>query len=165
MKTAFVFPGQGAQYVGRGKDLHDSFEKVREIYREASEALDDDVAGLSFDGPREELDKTFRTQPALLTASYAAYSVLTSKGINPMCVAGHSLGEFSAHVASGSLAFADAVRIVRKRGTFMQEAVPVGVGAMAAVLGMERDVLEKICDECAEAGLKHGWLTQPKEGE
>jgi [acyl-carrier-protein] S-malonyltransferase len=129
-----------------GKDLFDSFEEVRNIYEEASESLGYDLADLSFNGPKDELNKTFRTQPALMTASYAAYTVLTSKGINPMCLAGHSLGEFTAVAAAGVLPFFVAVKITEKRGKFMQDAVPEGKGLMAAILGLEKDAVQKVCD-------------------
>ena len=145
MKTAFVFPGQGSQYVGMGKDLHDNFEEVRTIYKEASEALNYDVSELSFHGPKEELDKTFRTQPCLLTVSYAAFQVLSAKGIHPAYVAGHSLGEYSAITASGALSFRDAVILTQKRGQYMQEAVPEGKGLMAAIIGLDRETLQKVC--------------------
>ena len=131
MKIAFVFPGQGSQHVGMGKDLYDNFGEVKEIYKTASDALGYDVAGLSFNGPEDELNKTFRTQPGLLTASYAAFKVISVKGIAPFCIAGHSLGEYTAVTAAGVISFADAVRITEKRGQYMQEAVPEGKGLMA----------------------------------
>ncbi len=145
MKACFVFPGQGSQSVGMGKDLYESFEEVKYLYNEASEALEYDVAGLSFSGPAEELNKTFRTQPCLLTASIAAHKALTLKGINPSVVAGHSLGEYSALVAAGSISFKDAVKITEIRGRIMQDAVPEGKGLMAAILGLDRKVVDEVC--------------------
>lgn len=145
MKIAFVFPGQGSQYVGMGKDLYDNFDEIKSLYESASEALGYDVKELSFKGPQEELNKTFRTQPCILTASIAAYKVLSSKGISPYVVAGHSLGEYSAIVAAGVLPFEEAVRLTEKRGIFMQETVPEGKGLMAAILGLERNKVDDIC--------------------
>lgn len=149
--TAFIFPGQGSQYVGMGKELRDNFRVAKEVFEEADEALSFSISSLCFLGPEETLKLTENTQPALLTTSIAALRVLQAeKGVVPHLVAGHSLGEYSALVVSGALAFADAVRIVHFRGKFMQEAVPVGVGAMAAILGMEREQVEKLCEEAAE---------------
>ncbi len=149
--VAFIFPGQGSQYVGMGKELHDNFRVAKEVFEEADEALKFSISSLCFQGPEERLKLTENTQPAILTASIAVLRVLQAeKGLVPRLVAGHSLGEYSALVASGALAFADAVRIVRLRGKFMQEAVPVGVGTMAAILGMERGQVEKLCQEAAQ---------------
>ncbi len=150
-KYAFLFPGQGSQYVGMGKDLKDNFKVAADVFAEADEALGESLSKLCFEGPEDDLKLTMNTQPAILTVSVAALRVLQQESnITPEVVAGHSLGEFSALVASGTLKFADAVRIVRKRGTFMQEAVPVGVGGMAAVLGMDTAAVEKICEESAQ---------------
>ncbi|MEW6586729.1 MAG: ACP S-malonyltransferase [Nitrospirota bacterium] len=145
MKICFVFPGQGSQYVGMGKDIHDTFSIARETFDEASRTLGYDVADLSFNGPAEELNKTFRTQPCILTVSTAVHRVLVSKGVRPVVVAGHSLGEYSALVAAGIMNFADAVNVTEQRGRFMQEAVPEGKGLMAAILGLERSIADEIC--------------------
>ena len=150
-KWAFLFPGQGSQYVGMGKDLKQNFKVAADVFAEADEALHEDLSKLCFEGPEDDLKLTRNTQPAILTVSIAALRVLQKEtGLVPAMTAGHSLGEYSSLVASGALQFADAVAIVRKRGTFMQEAVPVGVGGMAAVLGMETAELEQICRESAE---------------
>jgi len=145
MKTAFVFPGQGSQYVGMGKDLWEKFDQVKRLYEEASETLGYDVKELSFNGPQEELSKTFRTQPCILTASIAAYKVLSSQGVTAYVMAGHSLGEYSALVAAGVISFKDAVLLTEKRGMFMQEAVPEGQGLMAAIIGLDRQKVDDIC--------------------
>jgi len=145
---AFLFPGQGSQSVGMGKELAEKYPVARQAFAEADEALGYNLSQLCFEGPEEKLRLTEITQPAILTVSVAASRVLQEKGVNPGFVAGHSLGEYSANVAAGTISFADAVRTVRKRGKYMQEAVPVGVGAMAAILGMD---LEKVTAVCAEA--------------
>src|SRR6202162_5789581 len=145
---AFLFPGQGSQAVGMGKELAANYPVARRTFEEADEALGYKLSELCFEGPEEKLKLTEITQPSILTASVAAWRVLQEKGLKPAYVAGHSLGEYSAHVAAGTLSFADAVRTVRNRGKYMQEAVPVGVGAMAAVLGMD---LEKVTAVCADA--------------
>lgn len=147
MKICFVFPGQGSQQVGMGKDLYDRFDEVKGLYDEASRVLGYDVAALSFNGPAEELNKTYRTQPCLLVASIAAFTVLKSRGVVPSVVAGHSLGEYSALVAAGSISFNDAVKATEIRGKIMQEAVPEGKGLMAAILGLDREVLDTLCKD------------------
>src|SRR3954463_11922737 len=149
-KLAFIFPGQGSQAVGMGKELSEKFPVARQTFEEADEALGYKISELCFNGPEEKLKLTEITQPAILAASVAAFRVLKEKGIAPAIVAGHSLGEYSAHVAAGTLSFADAVRTVRNRGRYMQEAVPVGMGAMAAILGMPADAVKAVCDEAAQ---------------
>ncbi|HEY5973455.1 MAG TPA: ACP S-malonyltransferase [Geobacteraceae bacterium] len=148
--TAFIFPGQGSQYAGMGKDLASNFPVAAQTFAEADEALGFKLSQLCFEGPEEDLKLTTNTQPAILTASVAVYRVLQAEtGLSADYLAGHSLGEYSALVAAGALQFADAVRTVRSRGAFMQEAVPVGVGAMAAVLGVEPEIIRDICAEAA----------------
>ena len=146
MKIAFVFPGQGSQYVGMGKDIYEHYPVAKEVFQQASDALGYDVADLCFNGPVEELNRTFRTQPCILTVSSALNSVLKEKGIQPSVVAGHSLGEYSALVAAEVLSFKDAVKLTEKRGRFMQEAVPEGKGLMAAILGLDRKKVDEICN-------------------
>ena len=148
MTIAFLFPGQGSQAVGMGKELAANYAVARQTFDEADEALGYKLSQLCFEGPEDQLRLTEITQPAILTTSVAAWRVLQEKELMPSFVAGHSLGEYSAHVAADTLSFADAVRTVRNRGKYMQEAVPVGVGAMAAILGME---LEKVIAVCADA--------------
>ncbi len=150
-RTAFIFPGQGSQSVGMGKDLYDSFAAAREVFQEADDALGFSLSELCFAGDDAELQLTANTQPAILTVSVAAFKAMMREGFTKaVLVAGHSLGEYSALVAAGVIDFADAVRTVRKRGMFMQEAVPVGVGGMAAILGSNIDTIDAVCSEAAE---------------
>ncbi|HEX3377925.1 MAG TPA: ACP S-malonyltransferase [Candidatus Acidoferrales bacterium] len=146
-RIAFIFPGQGSQAVGMGKELAEKYPVARQTFEEADEALGYKLSQICFEGPEEQLRLTEITQPAILTASIAALRVLETRMPRPHFVAGHSLGEYSAHLASGTLTFADAVRTVSNRGKYMQEAVPVGVGSMAAILGME---LEKVVEVCRD---------------
>ncbi len=148
---AFLFPGQGSQHAGMGKDLADNFPVARQVFEEANDALGFDLASLCYHGPEEDLKLTANTQPAILTTSIAALRALESAtGLAPAFAAGHSLGEYSALVCAGALDFADAVRTVRQRGTFMQEAVPVGTGAMAAILGLDLETLNTVCNNAAQ---------------
>jgi len=150
-RTAFIFPGQGSQYIGMGKEFHENFPVARQVFEEADDALHFPISALCFKGPPDQLKLTENTQPAILATSVAALRVLqTEDGIPPQLAAGHSLGEYSALVASGAFDFSDAIQIVRLRGRFMQEAVPVGEGTMAAVLGMDRDEIEKLCEEVSQ---------------
>lgn len=144
-KLAFVFPGQGSQAVGMGKDIYDEVPEAGELFRTADEKLGFDLSDLIFNGPEAELKMTANTQPALLTTSYSLYRIFASKGITPDYFAGHSLGEYTALTAAGVLSFEDAVATVRARGQFMEQAVPGGQGAMAAVLGAERGALADLC--------------------
>jgi [acyl-carrier-protein] S-malonyltransferase len=153
-ETAFIFPGQGSQYSGMGKELSDNFPVARHIFEEADDALGFKLSAVCFSGSDDELKLTANTQPAILAASIAVLRVVESEtGLRADYLAGHSLGEYSALVCSGALNFADAVRIVRARGTFMQEAVPVGTGSMAAMLSIEKDVLEEICRDAAQGDV------------
>ena len=152
-KTAFLFPGQGSQYAGMGRTLAAEFPAARAIFDEADRALGFSLSNLCFEGPEDQLKLTENTQPAILTVSTAAAAVLKEKGIRPDYVAGHSLGEYSALVAAGALSFSDAVRIVRNRGRYMQEAVPAGVGAMAALLKMPEDKLAGVLEAAAQGEI------------
>ena len=147
---AFLFPGQGSQAIGMSKDLAEQYPIARETFEEADEALGYKLSQACFEGPEDQLRLTEITQPAILTASVAAWRVVNENGLTPRFVAGHSLGEYSAHVAAGTLSFADAVRTVRHRGKYMQEAVPVGVGTMAAILGMEFDKVAEVCRDASQ---------------
>lgn len=151
-KTAFLFPGQGSQKIGMGRTWAESFPEARAAFDEASAALGFDVAALCWEGPEADLQLTANTQPAILTASVAVARVLAAQGFLPAAVAGHSLGEYSALVAAGTLSLADAARLVRRRGELMQEAVPVGIGAMAAILGLDAEAVHALAGEAAAAG-------------
>src|ERR1700734_4468104 len=152
-KIAFLFPGQGSQAAGMGRDLADRFPTAKETFAEADDACGFSLSKLCFEGPEEDLKLTENTQPAIMTVSVAALRVLAGHGIAPALAAGHSLGEWSAHVAAGTLQFADAVRAVKARGRAMQQAVPAGEGAMAAVLSLDAD---KVAEACAEAAGETG---------
>jgi [acyl-carrier-protein] S-malonyltransferase len=147
---AFIFPGQGSQKVGMGKALADAFPVCRQTFEEADEALGERLSTLCFEGPEDRLTLTENTQPAMLAVSTAANRLLMSKGCRPALVAGHSLGEYSANVAAGTMSFADALKVVRRRGRYMQEAVPVGTGAMSAILGLDPDRVAQACADAAQ---------------
>src|SRR5271157_580343 len=152
-KVAFMFPGQASQYPGMGKELAENYPAARAVFEEADKALGFSISKMCFEGTEEELKLTANTQPAILTVSVAAYRVLSEKGLEPDFVAGHSLGEYSALVAVGALKFADAVRLVRKRGQYMQEAVPAGQGGMAAIMGISPAVVQDACKRAAEGEI------------
>jgi [acyl-carrier-protein] S-malonyltransferase len=149
-KVAFIFPGQASQYPGMGKELAENYAVARAVFEEADNALGISVSKTCFEGTEEELKLTANTQPAILAVSVAAYRVLTEKGVTADFVAGHSLGEYSALVAAGSLSFSEAVKLVRKRGTYMQEAVPAGQGSMAAIMGLSPTVVLDVCKRAAQ---------------
>jgi len=149
-KVAFIFPGQASQYPGMGKELAEKYGAARAVFEEADKALGVSVSKMCFEGTEEELKLTANTQPAILTVSVAAFRVLAEKGISAEYVAGHSLGEYSALVAAGSLSFSDAVKLVRKRGTYMQDAVPTGQGSMAAIMGLAPTVVLDVCKRAAQ---------------
>ncbi len=157
-KLAFIFPGQGSQAVGMGKDLHDAFPEARAVFEQVDAALGEKLSRMCFEGPAEALKLTANTQPTILTVSAAAAAVLAKHGIAPDLVAGHSLGEYSALVAVGACGAAEAARAVRARGTFMQEAVPQGQGAMSAVLGLAP---EKVNEICAAVAAETGEVVSP----
>ena len=146
-KLAFVFPGQGAQKVGMGKDFYDNYDVAKKMFKEADEALGYSIMKMCFEGPEEDLKLTANTQPAILTISCVANEILKENGIQPEITGGHSLGEYSALVAAGVLNFQDAVALVHKRGSYMQEAVPVGEGGMAAIIGVDRDKIVEVCQQ------------------
>ncbi|AYD41329.1 [acyl-carrier-protein] S-malonyltransferase [Clostridium fermenticellae] len=152
-KIAFLFPGQGAQYVGMGKELYDNIDVCKNIFDKADEALNFSISKMCFDGPKSALDITENTQPAVLTMSIAVLKALLQKGIKADITAGLSLGEYSALVASGVLDFKEAVQLVKKRGKYMQEAVPVGIGAMAAIIGLDEETLRMVCEKCSSYGI------------
>lgn len=152
-KVAFVFPGQASQYPGMGKELAERYATARAVFDEADKALGFSISKLCFEGNEEDLKLTANTQPAILTCSVAVFRVLAEKGLEPDFVAGHSLGEYSALVCVGSLKFADAVRLVRKRGAYMQDAVPQGVGAMAAIMGLSHAVVADVCKRAANGEI------------
>src|SRR5579884_4175295 len=164
--VAFLFPGQGSQAAGMGKDLAALYPVARQTFQEADDALGFSISQLCFEGPEEQLKLTENTQPAILTMSTAVCRVLQEMGIVPQFAAGHSLGEYSAHVAAGTIPFADAVRTVRNRGRYMQEAVPAGQGAMAAILGLSSDAVIEVCAKAAaetEAVVSAANLNSPEQ--
>jgi [acyl-carrier-protein] S-malonyltransferase len=158
---AFVFPGQGSQKVGMGQALAEAFPICRDAFAEADAALGEPLSQLCFEGPEDALTLTENTQPAILAVSVAALRLLTSRGVRPAFVAGHSLGEYSANVAAGTLGFGDALNIVRRRGRYMQEAVPVGTGAMSAILGLDAGRVAEACRQALEDATAEGEVVSP----
>ena len=152
-KVAFVFPGQGAQYVGMGKEISDNYSQAKEVFQEASDSLNIDMEKLCFSGPEEDLVRTENTQPAILTASVAVLRALESQGVDCSITAGLSLGEYTSLVKSDVFKFSDAVRVVRNRGKYMQEAVPFGIGTMAAILGLSSEAVDKCIEQCKKHGV------------
>jgi [acyl-carrier-protein] S-malonyltransferase len=150
---AFLFPGQGSQKVGMGKALAEAFTEARETFEEADAAFGGSLSGLCFEGPEDQLTLTEHTQPAIVAVSVAAARVLAAHGVRPDIVAGHSLGEYAAHVVAGTFSFADAIRTVRRRGQYMQEAVPVGQGAMAAILGLDAPAVARACEDASQGDV------------
>jgi [acyl-carrier-protein] S-malonyltransferase len=153
MKIAFLFPGQGSQYVGMAKEFIENFSESKEVFEIASDVLGYDLVQLCLDGPAEKLNLTENTQPALLAACISMLRPLERRGLKATAAAGHSLGEYTAITAAGGFVLNDAINLVQKRGRYMQEAVPAGMGLMAAILGMERQDVEKTCHEAAKNGI------------
>ncbi|MFD3155423.1 ACP S-malonyltransferase [Haloimpatiens sp. FM7330] len=152
-KVAFIFSGQGAQYVGMGKELAENIKVCKEVFDKADESLRFNISKICFEGSKDELDKTENTQPAILTTSIAALKAIEEKGIKCDIAAGLSLGEYSALVCSGALEFTEAVKLVKKRGKFMQEAVPQGLGTMAAIIGLDAEIVQECCKKASEKGI------------
>ena len=153
MKIAFIFPGQGSQYIGMGQDIYNNVPEAKNVFDTANQKLDLDLTNICFNGPEEELKKTSITQPAILATSIACLKLLIREGVKPDMTAGHSLGEYSALVAAGVIDFSDAISLVQKRGTFMEEAAPHGCGGMAAILGLEKSKVDDACRKASDTGI------------